>query len=50
MRALWTALELSRQQGIEVANLFTRIGSDAEALRAGQERFASGKRPRWRLR
>jgi enoyl-CoA hydratase/carnithine racemase len=50
MRALWTALELSRQQGIEVANLFTRIGSDADALRAGQERFASGKRPQWRLR
>src|SRR5262245_53478345 len=50
IRALWTALELSRQQGIEVANLFTRIGSDAEALRAGQERFASGKRPQWRLR
>jgi enoyl-CoA hydratase/carnithine racemase len=50
MRALWTGLELSRHQGIEVANLFTRIGSDAEAFRQGQERFASGKRPRWRLR
>jgi enoyl-CoA hydratase/carnithine racemase len=50
MRALWTALEVSRQQGIEMANLFTRIGSDPEALRAGQERFASGKRPKWRLR
>lgn len=50
MRALWTALEVSRRQGIELANLFTRIGSDAEAFRAGQERFASGKRPKWRLR
>ncbi len=50
MRALWTALEVSRQQGIEVANLFTRIGSDAEAFRAGQERFASGKRSKWNLR
>jgi enoyl-CoA hydratase/carnithine racemase len=50
MRALWTALELSRHQGIEVANLFTRIGSDPDAFRAGQERFASGKRPKWRLR
>lgn len=50
MRALWTALEVSRHQGIEVANLFTRIGSDADAFRAGQERFVSGKRPKWRLR
>ena len=50
MRALWTALEMSRQQGIEVANLFTRIGSDAEAFKAGQARFASGQRPQWRLR
>ncbi len=50
MRALWTALEVSRHQGIEVANLFTRIGSDADAFRAGQRRFESGKRPQWRLR
>ena len=50
MRALWTALEVSRHQGIEVANLFTRIGSDAEAFRAGQLRFESGKRPKWKLR
>jgi enoyl-CoA hydratase/carnithine racemase len=50
MRALWTALEVSRQQGIEMANLFTRIGSDADAFREGQRRFASGKRPDWRLR
>jgi enoyl-CoA hydratase/carnithine racemase len=50
MRALWTALEISRHQGIEIANLFTRIGSDADALREGQQRFESGKRPHWRLR
>jgi enoyl-CoA hydratase/carnithine racemase len=50
MRALWTALEVSRHQAIELANLFTRIGSDAEAFRAGQRRFQSGQRPNWRLR
>jgi hypothetical protein len=50
MRALWTALEVSRHQAIELANLFTRIGSDAEAFKAGQRRFESGKRPEWRLR
>jgi enoyl-CoA hydratase/carnithine racemase len=50
MRALWTALEVSRQQGIELANLFTRIGSDAETFKEGQRRFESGNRPKWRLR
>jgi enoyl-CoA hydratase/carnithine racemase len=50
MRALWTALEVPRSQGISVANLFTRIGTDAAAFRAGQERFASGQRSMWRLR
>ncbi len=50
MRALWTALEVSRSQAIELAALYTRIGSDADAFKAGQDRFASGKRPQWRLR
>jgi hypothetical protein len=50
MRALWTALEVPRTQAIGMANLFTRIGSDAAAFKAGQERFASGERPQWKLR
>ena len=50
MRALWTALEMPRAQALGVANLFTRIGSDADAFREGQERFASGQRPQWRTR
>ncbi len=50
MRALWTALEMPRTQAIGTANLFTRIGSDAAALKAGQERFASGLRVEWRSR
>jgi enoyl-CoA hydratase/carnithine racemase len=50
MRALWTALEVPRTQAIGLANLFTRIGSDAAAFKAGQERFASGERPRWTVR
>ncbi len=50
MRALWTALEVPRTQAIGTANLFTRIGSDAAAFKAGQERFRSGERVRWRLR
>ena len=50
MRALWTALEIPRTQAIGMANLFTRIGSDAAAFKAGQDRFTSGQRPQWRLR
>jgi enoyl-CoA hydratase/carnithine racemase len=50
MRALWTALEVPRSQAVAMANLFTRIGSDAAAFKAGQERFASGERPRWTVR
>lgn len=50
MRALWTALEVSRSQAIDLANLFTRIGSDPAAFKAGQERFTSGERPKWRRR
>ncbi len=50
MRALWTALEMPRAQAIATANMFTRIGSDAAAFKAGQDRFASGKRLEWRLR
>jgi enoyl-CoA hydratase/carnithine racemase len=50
MRAIWTARDVGRLQGIGLANLFTRIGSDADSFRAGQERFASGQRPQWRAR
>ena len=50
MRALWTALEVSRRQGIDVANLFTRVGTSADAFKEGQKRFESGQRPKWRLR
>jgi enoyl-CoA hydratase/carnithine racemase len=50
MRALWTALETSRPQALALANLFTRIGSDAAAFKAGQDRFSSGQRVEWRKR
>ena len=50
MRALWTALEVPRTQAVGMANLFTRIGSDAAAFKAGQERFTKGERPKWETR
>src|SRR3954470_4537388 len=39
MRALWTALEVGRHAGIDVANLFTRIGNDAATFKESQKRF-----------
>jgi enoyl-CoA hydratase/carnithine racemase len=50
MRALWTALEVSRSQAIELATLYVRVGTDAGAFREGQDRFATGVRPQWRKR
>lgn len=50
MRALWTALEMPRTQAIGMANLFTRIGSDAAAFEDGQQRFSSGQRVEWHKR
>ena len=50
LRSLWMALEVSRSQAIDLAHLFTRIGTDAGAFREGQARFASGRRPEWRTR
>jgi enoyl-CoA hydratase/carnithine racemase len=50
MRALWTGLEVSRSQAIELASLYIRIGTTSESLKAGQKRFESGQRPKWRLR
>jgi enoyl-CoA hydratase/carnithine racemase len=50
MKALWTALEMPRAQALAVASLFTRIGSDPDAFKEAQERFASGARPQWNRR
>jgi enoyl-CoA hydratase/carnithine racemase len=50
MRALWTAHEIPHAQAVGMANLFTRIGSDAAAFKAGQDRFSSGQRVEWQTR
>jgi enoyl-CoA hydratase/carnithine racemase len=50
VRALWAGLELSRQQALDQAYLFTNIGTDPAQLAEGQARFTSGKRIDWRLR
>lgn len=50
VRALWMGRELSRQQAIDMAYLFTSLGTDAEAIAEGQARFSSGERIEWRTR
>ena len=49
MRALWTALEVSRTQAIGLANLFTRIGSTPPRSRPART-ASSGERVEWRKR
>ena len=50
VRALWTAVEMPRQQALDMAYLFIRNGNDREEMRASQARFASGARVDWRVR
>lgn len=50
VRSLWTALELSREQALDMGRVLVRLGSDPESLRAGQVAFASGDRVEPRLR
>ncbi len=50
VRALWAGLELSRRHALDLAFLYTHIGTDPELIKGGQEQFASGRRIDWRLR
>jgi enoyl-CoA hydratase/carnithine racemase len=44
VRSLWTGLELSRRQALEMAELLLSIGSDPRQLMAGQEVFQGTRR------
>lgn len=50
VRALWAGLEHSRTQALDLGYAFIGLGTSAESLRQGQERFASGERIEWRTR
>jgi enoyl-CoA hydratase/carnithine racemase len=50
LRTLWAARDVTPQQAIDLGNVFLQLGTSAQDLSAGNERFASGERPRWRLR
>src|SRR3989442_170180 len=50
LRAIWTALELSRTQALEQAYAYIAMGTNQDSIAQGQATFASGKRIEWRLR
>ncbi|MGQ0826279.1 MAG: enoyl-CoA hydratase/isomerase family protein [Actinomycetota bacterium] len=50
VRAVWTALELSRRQALDAGKILIRAGTDAESLLEGQRVFASGQRIEHRVR
>ena len=50
VRALWTGLELSRKQALDLMYLYTNVGNSPDSLAEGQRRFTSGERIEWRLR
>jgi enoyl-CoA hydratase/carnithine racemase len=49
-RAIWMAREVARSQALDLAYLYTNIGTDTEVLMANQREFAAGRRVEWRLR
>ena len=50
LRAIWMANEVPRSQMLELSALYTRIGTDPEALQAGQKDFGGKQRIEWRSR
>ena len=50
LRAIWAANDLGRRAALEQGYAFIGLGSNAETLREGQERFASGERVAYRTR
>lgn len=50
LRTLWAARELSPDQGRILGNVLLNLGTSTEAKAAGQQVFASGKRPEPRIR
>ncbi len=50
LRAIWMGNEVPRSQALELCSLYTWIGTDPEALQAGQRDFATKPRVEWRAR
>lgn len=50
LKAVWTAFEVGRRQGLDLGYSFVAMGMTDDSLAEGQRRFASGERAPWRLR
>jgi enoyl-CoA hydratase/carnithine racemase len=50
VRAVWYARDLGYRQALDVGKTLIQAGTSQESLDAGQRLFASGRRPKWRLR
>jgi enoyl-CoA hydratase/carnithine racemase len=50
LRSLWAARDLTPQQATDLGNVLLNLGTTAQALAEGNQQFASGERPKWRLR
>ena len=50
LRALWAARDLPRSQALALGYAFVKMGTNADSIAEGQRAFASGERPKWRLR
>jgi enoyl-CoA hydratase/carnithine racemase len=50
LKAVWTAFEVGRRQGLDMGYSFVAMGMTADSLAEGQQRFAAGERVDWRLR
>jgi enoyl-CoA hydratase/carnithine racemase len=50
LKAVWTAFEVGRRQGLDMGYSFIAMGMTPESLAEGQQRFTSGERVDWRLR
>jgi enoyl-CoA hydratase/carnithine racemase len=49
-RAIWMAQEVARSQALDVAYLYTNVGTNTDVLVEQQREFAAGRRVEWRLR
>jgi enoyl-CoA hydratase/carnithine racemase len=50
VRAIWSGLEHSRSQALELAYAYVGMGTNQDSIAEGQKAFESGERPKWRLR
>ncbi|MCU1624315.1 MAG: Enoyl-CoA hydratase/carnithine racemase [Frankiales bacterium] len=50
VRAIWQALNVGYRQALDLGKVLVQLGSDEASLAEGQQLFASGARPSYRLR